>query len=111
MAEQQQQLPECEETKPPVGTGILEDEKGNGSSNRLVKILWFAGLIAIMGIVAWKSEPSAVPDVPWGIVMITAIVVGGGLGGKFLEMSGQSGGAGNGGVGGGLAALFPSRGK
>ena len=95
MAEEQ---PECPETKP---SGILEDEKGNGSSNRLVKILWFAGLICILGVVAWKSEPAAVPDVPWGIVMITAIVVGGGLGGKFLEMSGS----------GGLSAFFSSKGK
>ena len=48
MAEEQ---PECPEIKP---AGILEDEKGNGSSNRLIKVMWFAGLIVILGIVAWK---------------------------------------------------------
>ena len=75
----------CEPIKP---AGILEDDNGNGSSNRLVKILWFAFLGFILGVVSWRSDPPAVPDVPWGIVMITLIVVGGGAVGKWMELGG-----------------------
>ena len=84
MTEEQQRLPECE-TKP---AGMLQDEKGNGSSSRLVKVMWVAGLIGILSIVEWRSNPVVVPDVPWGIVMITLIIIGGGAVGKWMELGG-----------------------
>lgn len=80
-----EELQPCDSTKP---AGILEDNDGNGSSSRLIKVGWVFFLGVILGIVAWRSNPPAVPDVPWGIVMITLIVVGGGAVGKWMELGG-----------------------
>ena len=78
-----EELQPCEPAKP---AGILEDNDGNGSSNRLIKVMWFFFLGVILCIVAWNKN--VVPDVPWGIVMITLIVVGGGAVGKWMELGG-----------------------
>lgn len=77
-----------EPCKPTEPAGFLEDDNGNGSSTRLITVLWFLFLGSILCIVAWRSNPPVVPDVPWGIVTITFGVIGGKLWSRFLEMGG-----------------------
>lgn len=71
------------------GGGFLQDDSGNSSSTRLVTFLWFLGLIVAFVIATLRSTAvpgGGIPDIPWGVITLSAAVLGGKQVGKWIEM-------------------------
>lgn len=72
--------------------GFLQDDSGNSSSTRLIAFLWFLGLVVAFIIATLRSTAvgavgaGGLPDIPWGVVTLSAAVLGGKQVGKWIEM-------------------------
>ena len=81
-----------------IGTGnggFLQDDIGNSSSTRLITFLWFLGLVVAFIIATLRLTAAGavgvggcggLPDIPWGVVTLSAAVLGGKQVGKWIEM-------------------------
>ena len=69
---------------------FLSSAPESASSTRLVKLVWFAALVAGWLYATVTSSPRVLAEIPQGVVWITGLVLGGSVGAKALEVKGQN---------------------